>query len=258
MSTWTKREDCGTNARIHTNRMEKEYHDQITQAALNTCVYSDNVQLPGGKGAKAIMTNIAVVPTDSVTAIIREASKYQQNKIAVMNFASFKYPGGAFLDGSMAQEEALCHKSFLYNVLEKQSSFYEENQFKLDRGLYQNRALYSPDILFFGDHKTVKCDVITCAAPNRSVAERYQKVSPEENFSVLKSRIKFVLDIAEYNHVDTLIAGAFGCGVFRQDPIEVSNIFKELLETENYNFINVIFAIPGGSNYEAFDATFNR
>ena len=40
-------------------------------------------------------------------------------KIAVLNFASFKNPGGMFYNGSSAQEESLCHESFLYNVLKK-------------------------------------------------------------------------------------------------------------------------------------------
>ena len=68
----------------------------------------------------------------------------------------------------------------------------------------------------------------------------------ESNSVALKQRIKFVLDVAEYNNVDTLILGAFGCGVFGQDPREVATIFNKELETHNFN--KIIFAIPSGHN----------
>lgn len=41
------------------------------------------------------------------------------------------------------------------------------------------------------------CDVITCAAPNKSAAQKYCHVSDEENYNALESRIRFVLHIAE-------------------------------------------------------------
>ena len=68
----------------------------------------------------------------------------------------------------------------------------------------------------------------------------------ESNSTALKQRIKFVLDVAEYNNVDTLILGAFGCGVFGQDPREVATIFNKELKTHNFN--KIIFAIPSGHN----------
>lgn len=251
--------DYGTIARNHTVEMEKLYHDQIQYSSDNTIQYNDHVMISNERNNSiSTGTDIVVDYKDSVSAIFSEVSRRSNHKIAVMNFASFKYPGGAFLSGSMAQEEALCHKSFLYNVLERQTSFYEENQFHLNRGLYENAALYSPSVFFINNEQQVAiCNVITCAAPNRSAAMRYQKVSEEENFNVLYSRIKFVLDIAEINNVDILIAGAFGCGVFGQDPRDVSGIFKTLLAPGNYNFKKVIFAIPGGINYNTFAQTFS-
>ena len=47
--------------------------------------------------------------------------------------------------------------------------------------------------------------MITCAAPNNSTEEKYAGVLGSENLDALLDRIKFVLNIAMDNHVDTLI-----------------------------------------------------
>jgi len=88
-----------------------------------------------------------------------------------------------------------------------------------------NRALYSPDIYFFsGDsNKYVAVDVITCAAPNRSVMLKDGRFSEEQNECIFGDRIPFIRDICDFNNVDTLIAGAFGCGVFSQRPENVAS-----------------------------------
>ena len=155
----------------------------------------------------------------------------------------------------MAQEEAICHSSFLYNVLsEFTDSYYYWNLNNKNRGLYLNRALYSPNVLFEDEYY---CDVITCASPNWSAFRRSDTASREENEQVLRSRLKFILDIAKDNEVSTLILGAIGCGVFKQDPELVASIFKEYIKTEYKCFDKVIFAVPkskgSDKNYKAFE-----
>ena len=184
--------------------------------------------------------SVVLEPIDSVAAIKKFVG---EGKTAVLNFASYKNPGGGFMNGMMSQEEALCHESFLYNVLEVlYPQYYHWNNQHLNRGLYLNRALYTPDVRF-GE---IFCDVITCAAPNWGPARRYGTATPEENSEILESRIRFVLEIARHMRVDTLILGAYGCGVFKQDATEVARIFKELLKEEYHNFNKVVFAIPVG------------
>lgn len=75
----------------------------------------------------------------------------------------------------------------------------------------------------------------------------------------MRSRIKFVLDIAKDNGISTLILGAYGCGVFGQDAKEVAEIFKEYLSTTHKCFEKVIFAIPRGrdKNLEEFERVFS-
>ena len=54
--------------------------------------------------------------------------------------------------------------------------------------------------------------------------------------------------------METLILGAYGSGVFGQNPKEVAYIFIKMLKAYDYHFEKVIFAIPEGNNnnYESF------
>lgn len=117
--------------------------------------------------------------------------------------------------------------------------------------MYRNRGLYSPNIIF--DDKT-SCAVITVPAPNKSVMLKYGNATEEENYQALAERTKLVVDIASENNVKTLILGAFGCGVFKQDPIEVATLFKKALRGSYFE--KVVFAIPRGVNYKAFKEVF--
>lgn len=158
-------------------------------------------------------------------------------------------PAECFIKGSRAQEECLCHESFLYNVLKENESYYEANRKNKNRALYHNRALYSPDVIFEREGRLCYCDVITCAAPNKRAAQKYCNVSDEENSRVLESRIDFILDIAKRHKVDILVLGAFGCGVFGQSGEEVAKIFHKLLLREEYGcFESVVFAVPASKN----------
>lgn len=231
----------------HFYKMEKEYSDKIAWCNARTKYYSGFV--PGSivnKTNEKKFNYLEIWETDTVNAIKEAVSEFPDSKIAALNFASFKYPGGGFLKGSSAQEESLCHKSILYNILRRREDFYGENKNLINRGLYWNRAIYSPNIIF---EDSYNCDIITCAAPNKKEAKR-NGVTDEENTNALKERISFILDIAAKNKVDVLILGAFGCGAFGQDPNEVKKIFMKL--SNNYIFKKIIFAIPNGSNLDAF------
>ena len=246
---WKNKNANKVIAKKHTNAMQRLFATEIEDCISLTTICSGIVPLHGtGFG----IPDVVVDDINTVEAI----AKYVNGHTAVLNFASYKEPGGKFLEGSMAQEESLCHSSFLYNVLAQCQGYYQWNNEHKNRGLYKNRALYSPNVRFFHGENTYVADVITCAAPNLSTARKYCDVSPQENTAALNSRIQFLLDIAEREKVDTLILGAWGCGVFGQDPEEVAQIFKNNLPERNIK--KVIFAIPAGNNnFEAFDKIFN-
>jgi TIGR02452 family protein len=247
----TKKE-VANQASKHTTEMMMKYMPDIMKCVKETIIYPIDMPIPKDNThhnpAKFELVNI-----DSVSAIFEFA---QANKrTAVLNFASYKEAGGLFLKGSTAQEEALCHESFLFNVLRNfENSYYAVNCKQLNRGLYKNTALYSPNVIFFRGEKSTPCDVITCAAPNRNVGIKYTNVSLTENNKVLYNRIEYIKDIALNQNVDTLILGAYGCGVFKQDATTVATYIKEIFANSG---LHVVMAIPGNSdNYKKFKEIF--
>ena len=201
------KEELALRAKEHTKEVSTKYAELITNSIEKTKEYSVGVEITSKRtNAK---NRVILEPIDSVTALL----SHQEGKVGVLNFASYKRPGGKFLDGSKAQEECLCHESYLYNVLKEKQTYYEWNKRHKNLAQYLNRCLYTPDILFTRGEKKAFADVITCAAPNITPARKYGwDVSDLVNSNNLYNRIKFVLDIAEDNEIDTLILGAYGCG----------------------------------------------
>ena len=243
----SKTRECrARRAYEHTLDMDRRFKDEIVYSVKNSKVYNYATNVGINFEYK---TDILVVPHDTVTAL----EQYRDGRTAILNFASYKHPGGKFLDGSMAQEESLCHASFLYNVLrEFKDTYYAWNNKNLNHSLYLNRALFSPDICFEGT-QVLKSSVITCAAPNKKAA-MHSWVSEQGNTLALKERIKLIFSVAKVEKINTLILGAFGCGVFGQDPREVAKIFKDYLVAHDGIFASVVFAIPesNNGNYEIF------
>ena len=251
---YPNKEERAKLARNHTKEMEDLYKDEIKDCIDETLVYNAN-----SKFIEKRLNNKQIIIVDEIDSVGAVFKYVNINEItAVLNFASYNNPGGNFINGSKAQEECLCYESYLYNVLKGRIGYYKINHKNKNRSLYTDRALYSPNVRFTKECKDVFCDVITCAAPNKTAAQKYCNVSDEENSEVLKERIEFVLKIAQDNGVDNLILGAYGCGVFGQDPLEVAKIFKEFLSGKYKCFNKVIFAIPNRleMNYRCFKRIF--
>lgn len=246
-------------AKTHVQFIQRKYMDEIKNSADHSFVQdimeSTNA-LPDGN------MSVNIAGEDSVSAIMHGTGKKQ----CILNFASFTSPGGGFINGSIAQEEALCHASTLYPVLSYskiREQFYEKNRGFINNGLYSNRLVFSPDIVFISDgdilpeDASVKCDVITCACPNWGFAKQ-NGMTEEDNIHVLRRRIDFVLNFTASRKTDRVILGAFGCGVFGQDPFVVAGIFKDKIEEIfTGKQIEIVFAIPhGNGNLEAFETVF--
>jgi uncharacterized protein (TIGR02452 family) len=217
--------------------------------------------------APKFSSKISVTGETTLEAAERLA-RVSKDTVAVLNFASAKNPGGGFLGGAQAQEESLARSSGLYPSLLTQPKFYEFHR-KQDNLLYSDMMIYSPKVpVFRTDNGSLLeepyfSSFITSAAPNAGAIANNQPERLEQISDSLENRSEYVLATAESFEHERLILGAWGCGVFRNDPVMVAQTFSRLLETKFKGaFREVVFAVFDSSReqkvIQAFRAEFER
>lgn len=205
--------------------------------------------------------SILLTPEDVMSAYADARAQNPFAKILILNFASFKNPGGGFMNDMYAQEEQLCYCTNLYDELKKHSSWYSYHANKINSGAYTNESMLHKGVTVVGwdfdmlmdpnDYTSV--DILTCAAPNYTYALKSNNSRLLDNLKqVTDSRVKYVCDIISTYRYDIAILGAFGCGVFKNDPEVVATSF--LTHLTHTGIKQAIFAIPDekSTNYCKF------
>jgi uncharacterized protein (TIGR02452 family) len=203
-----------------------------------------------------LQTHTEVTGETSLEAAQRLTSESPE-KVICLNFASAKNPGGGFLGGAQAQEESLARSSGLYASLMTQPKFYD---FHRQQGnlLYSDGMIYSPAVPVFRRDDGALLEApyplsfITSPAPNAGAIAKNTPHLSKEVHGVLQKRAAKVLALAVKLGYRRIILGAWGCGVFRNSPIEVAEVFKERLENQfNHQFEKVTFAVFDNSKEQA-------
>ncbi len=170
------------------------------------------------------------------------AADVTTGRIGVLNFASAKNPGGGFLGGSQAQEESLARSSALYASLNLFHSQYYETHRKLRSAFYSDRMIYSPACPVFRDdagsflESSYQVDFLTSAAPNAGAIQKNESVHVSEIPQVFMARMEKTLALFAAQGCQTLVLGAWGCGVFRNSPDLVARLFSEFLQSDGPYF----------------------
>ncbi|MGJ5756397.1 uncharacterized protein (TIGR02452 family) [Streptomyces puniciscabiei] len=238
---------------------------QIEAARAGTRMFGpEPVPVPEPGSGPAVGTVFEVTGESSLEAARRLAGA----PVAVLNFASARNPGGGYLNGAQAQEEALCRASALYTCLLTARPFYDHHRAHRDP-FYTDRVIHSPAVPVFRDDRgrllaePYPAGFLTAAAPNAGVVRRTEPQRAAELPGALAVRAERVLETAAAHGYGRLVLGAWGCGVFRNEPAQVAGAFRALLGPGGRfagTFEHVVFGIldrtPGTAVREAFVKAF--
>ncbi|KAJ4111459.1 hypothetical protein NW768_011813 [Fusarium equiseti] len=232
---------------------------------------------------------IKVVNSDTLNAAIELSSLSYGNfpgsvrgskPPLVVNFANRHSPGGGWLNGAMAQEEALCYRSSLAMSLNKR--LYP---------MQRNEAIYSPYVLIMrkdlaSGHEIMDVpasdlpvvSAVTVAALHKppvktlnvksqveyeyksSGSDKVQKrvFAHDRDRDTTKAKMRLCLRMAAVNRHDMLVLGALGCGVYSNPPEDVAHCWLEVLRENEFSgnwWREVWFAVfdpKGEGNCEVF------
>lgn len=266
---------------------------EIAQKALEI---SQTGQLPNGKDFSSQQTfakiNSKLFTPDALQKILQNCQQDQPNKtacqievwacstqqavfnltsqgkdVALLNFASAKNAGGGFLGGAKAQEEDLCRASGLYECQLMCPAYYQANRANSSL-IYTDHMIYSPKVPFFRLDDWLDdvflASVITAPAPNMGAYLAKHKHGQVDVERAFVKRAELLLALLKSLGYRTLVLGAWGCGVFKNNPVFVASVFADLLNQPYFKtaFDEVIFAIYDKSQSQttlnAFKNTFGK
>nr|WP_237536570.1 TIGR02452 family protein [Streptomyces sp. SID5785] len=240
--------------------------DAVAEARAGTRLYGPEpvpVALPDGAAARTGTAVVTVTGESSLDAA-RRMTTARPEPVAVLDFASARNPGGGYLNGAQAQEEAVCRASALYACLTEVPEFYAHH--RADRDVfYTDRVIHAPGVPVFRDDTGRLLDApyrvgfLTSPAPNAGVIAR---TTPERVALIpaaLASRAERVLEVAAAHGYRRLVLGAWGCGVFQNDPAQVAEAFGAAL-TGRFAaaFDEVVFAVLDRTRGAATRSAFER
>jgi uncharacterized protein (TIGR02452 family) len=194
-------------------------------------------------------TRIEVVNASTLDAARRWADA--GHRVAALNFASAKNPGGGFRNGAQAQEESLARASGLYAML-LGDPMYDHHRSRKDP-MYTTWVIYSPDVPVFRLdqgrllEEPYFCSFLMSPAVNVG-ALHHRDRRGDEIRRVMQERVERVLAVAALHDHEALVLGAWGCGVFRNDPGQIAELFRDALAGSFRGaFTHVVFAVLDSS-----------
>ena len=184
-----------------------------------------------------------LLQTDTISAVLQ----YPDKRVCALNFANANFPGGAYILGGSAQEEALCRASLLYYTIRTAHAYYRHNHLHVLPD-YTDSMIYSEHVPVIRDNTgnrlttPAESDFITCPAVNRTFAKLL--MSGKKLDTVMERRITQIIALAADRSPDVLILGAFGCGVFGNRRETVYPMFEQAINRYLPETVEVIFADP--------------
>ncbi|KXJ85545.1 hypothetical protein Micbo1qcDRAFT_127828 [Microdochium bolleyi] len=204
-------------------------------------------EIKADRGESRKGTRISVVNSDTFdAALLIEANEKDArpaltcqpaDRVAVLNLASDKNPGGGWLHGAAAQEEALCFRSSL--TLSLHQHYYPWTP---RMGLYTHDVVIireaidaGHDLLQSPPAELPVVSVISVAGlRSPPLSEDRQAFQSTADRELTKDKMRLILRIAAREKHRHLVLGAIGCGAFANPPRDVARCWLEVLEEAEF------------------------
>lgn len=242
--------------RVFKDTLERIEEDKELQKRGKCIVYDRIAPLKGE--FTHYETVVRVVNDDCLNVAHTLLAK--EDRVGVLNMASFRRPGGGVETGAGAQEENLCRRSNLYSYISEAE------------GAYPMKAgSFSSDVCVFKDGepdyrlcKPYFVDVISAAARANPEVVNGRLAEREERFT--RNVIRNIFRMAYMGGDMRLVLSALGCGAFHNPPAHIAELFGSVLMEAEFHgrFKEVVFAIiddhnaRGEGNYRPFAMYFGR
>lgn len=213
-------------------------------------------------------TEIRIVEADTID-LTRQLQLEGFYPVA-LNFANKTTAGGGAVRGAQAQEEDLFRRSAYFLGLDIN---YNHFLFEKMKGKYlvpEFGSVYTPQVPIIRGNESqgypfiepFEVDFIANAAYDLSTPKKKEALKdPSDYIEGTKEKIRNVLRLGVKTRHDAVVLGAFGCGAFKNDPVVVATLMKDVLAEEEFvgHFRLVAFGILNGlesHNFEIFQEIF--
>lgn len=184
---------------------------------------------------------------DTISASIKYAKPYfVYPAVDFLVFASSKHYGGGVWTGAKAQEEDIFLCTDLFMLKEQ-----------VEKEYYPLKGILSVDCHIVSDanHNNLDQEIparaFFAAAPNLNKEMNDPKLDVD-----FYSRMLCLTDATlDHSTETTLVIGAWGCGVFKNDPKEVAELFKTIMPLLLEDYKEVVVAIPDEKVLNIFKET---
>jgi uncharacterized protein (TIGR02452 family) len=200
---------------------------------------------------KFASTEVVVVKGDCLE--VAEKEQRMDNKVAVLVFASPVEPGGAMAEGNNGQEEDICRRSNLFDLMWK--LLYNSDRFselyplvdlnhaaevdpsysqKKFNGMFLTSAVTvfraGKDKNYAFLEKPFDVGMLISPALRKPQLTDQNTYLRKEDQEQIEKVIITQLRASHEKNYDTVILGAFGCGAFQNPPALIAQLYKDIIE----------------------------
>jgi uncharacterized protein (TIGR02452 family) len=249
---------CKDKTYISPSGNDVSISEELNFAVKNSILYKEGEEIPSHHIMNSSMVVEVINETTAQAAFDLKSQYGEETDVVALNFAAALNQGGGYLVGASAQEEDLCRASGLYSCLKNKPMFYNINHLA-ESYYYTDSIIYSPKVPFIRDKNNVLLEkpfnvsIITSPAPCLIGVE---KRDDEMLSKVLSRRMERILKIAAFHGHKKIVLGAWGCGAFCNDPIQVATLFRNAL-IKHPAFEHVCFAVYDRRNPPHLFETFS-